>query len=1123
MTSSYCKNTGYIYSFEKPYLEQLADSLGWGVAIKCVDDEDPIGPQCRPRGKGGVATMWTKKLDSHINILPDGNQRVLITEVGNQICIINVYMPTRGTGDSEMEFDGCLAELEEITAKYGNWTNMIIAGDMNASLHRQKVLRRDQHFQNFVTRCGYKLANNYPESPTFEHHNGSKSQIDYILAIVPQKIIKVEISKREPLNTSTHNSISATILADLQTASSTTEGKAVGKIKWDKIDKDDYSERVTRKLQNIPNDKQKDSKTLLQEISTVLTQAAEEIQPKTSVSNKRKRKLISPSVMEACSRSKEIHWRIKNFKGSEAELKLLQQQRKVAKKELRQTQRIEKAESRHRIYKDIMNANSDDKQLFFRLVKMQREGKIRKLSKIIVNDVHLQEDDKIREGWADYFTNLSTATNDPNFDQEYKVQIDSDIINIEKLASQEKESAIILEPENLFEIIHEMKNGKSPDGEGIMAEHLKFGGALLLQYLQKLFGIIIKESEIPQQFKNGIITPIYKKQNKPIWDPNSYRRITVASIIGKVFEKLHLNAIEEQLGNAQSKLQRGFTKGTSPLYAALILTEAIAEAQDLKHPLYAAFLDASKAFDVVWHNSMLRKLYDAGLHGVDWILMKDWYTNMTSQVKWEGVLSRPFVEQQGVRQGGIWSPTAYKTFINPILKIFEDKAVGYRIGSVHVATPTCADDELLLSKDKYELSTLTTVQASYANQERYILSDQKSKIIIFNQKKGDGEYCMDMCRLNGKAIETVDSYTHIGVTRHNNQSTNLTIAVDEAIQTARKTAYSLMGAGFHGVNGLNPTIGLQLWEIYIKPRLLYGLECLMLRKQDMQKLNQYQRKVLKCIMHLPERTANAGVYILSGQLPIEADIDKKYLTHLMNILRSEGVEKELAWRQLAVKDDKSRSWFIYVAKILAKYNLPSIYDLLENPVQKSKWRETVKSVVSERWKSEIQKEGVEKSSLRYMNFEDFKVGKPHHIWKCASLDTLQVKKAGVRANLLAGTYKLQLAVSKFQGGSVSTTCRICHSAEEDLQHFILECTSLTDTREQFLGTLFQILEEQELAGFFRINRHWLLQLILDPTHVKLPLRLQGQETIQRIEAVNRNLCYALHCKRCAILDIPLLK
>ena len=91
-------------------------------------------------------------------------------------------------------------------------------------------------------------------------------------------------------------------------------------------------------------------------------------------------------------------------------------------------------------------------------------------------------------------------------------------------------------------------------------------------------------------------------------------------------------------------------------------------------------------------------------------------------------------------------------------------------------------------------------------------------------------------------------------------------------------------------------------------------------------------------MHLPERTANPGIYILSGQLPIEADIDKKYLTQLMNIFRSEGIEKELAWRQLSVKDVKSKSWFIYVSNILRKYNLPSIYDLLENPVPKQKWR-----------------------------------------------------------------------------------------------------------------------------------------------------------------------------------------
>ena len=63
----------WLYSFEKPHLETIVEAEGWGVAIKSVDDDDPIGPQSRPRGKGGVATLWSKKLNSHINILQDGN------------------------------------------------------------------------------------------------------------------------------------------------------------------------------------------------------------------------------------------------------------------------------------------------------------------------------------------------------------------------------------------------------------------------------------------------------------------------------------------------------------------------------------------------------------------------------------------------------------------------------------------------------------------------------------------------------------------------------------------------------------------------------------------------------------------------------------------------------------------------------------------------------------------------------------------------------------------------------------------------------------------------------------------------------------------------------------------
>jgi hypothetical protein len=40
--------------------------------------------------------------------------------------------------------------------------------------------------------------------------------------------------------------------------------------------------------------------------------------------------------------------------------------------------------------------------------------------------------------------------------------------------------------------------------------------------------------------------------------------------------------------------------------------------QDGNYPLYAVFIDISKAFDVVWHASLLRKLHIAEVKDGDW-------------------------------------------------------------------------------------------------------------------------------------------------------------------------------------------------------------------------------------------------------------------------------------------------------------------------------------------------------------------------------------------------------------------------------------------------------------------------------------------------------------------------
>ena len=180
----------------------------------------------------------------------------------------------------------------------------------------------------------------------------------------------------------------------------------------------------------------------------------------------------------------------------------------------------------------------------------------------------------------------------------------------------------------------------------------------------------------------------------------------------------------------QNPLQKGFTKGTSATVASLLFTEAVAAVRDTRTTLYAACIDVSKAFDFVCHKSLLRKFYNLGLTGKCWNILQDSYHEMSSVVNWCGKHSRPFFERQGVRQGGIISPTGYKIQTDPLLYLLQRMRVGLTIGTVHCGVPTEADDLLYLSRSIIEHQAILITQGYFVGLKRYIISDTKTKFFI---------------------------------------------------------------------------------------------------------------------------------------------------------------------------------------------------------------------------------------------------------------------------------------------------------------------------------------------------------------------------------------------------------
>jgi len=74
-----------------------------------------------------------------------------------------------------------------------------------------------------------------------------------------------------------------------------------------------------------------------------------------------------------------------------------------------------------------------------------------------------------------------------------------------------------------------------------------------------------RTGEVPEDWRKGSVTPIFKKGKKE--DPGNYRPVSLTSILGKMMEQLILEVIAKQVEEKKviRSSQHGFTKGKSCL------------------------------------------------------------------------------------------------------------------------------------------------------------------------------------------------------------------------------------------------------------------------------------------------------------------------------------------------------------------------------------------------------------------------------------------------------------------------------------------------------------------------------------------------------------------------------
>ena len=450
----------------------------------------------------------------------------------------------------------------------------------------------------------------------------------------------------------------------------------------------------------------------------------------------------------------------------------------------------------------------------------------------IIDGENTHDPNIISARFNEFFINIGNSNTDTDTDQEqFKTYFrDQQFAN---LTFRE------ITTEETIRIIHKLKNKHSCGHDEISTALLKTVQHELAPSITLVINESLKTGIFPDKLKIAKVIPVYKKGEDNVF--NNYRPISLLPSISKIFETVIYKQLYEhiQVHNILTDSQYGFRKSHSTEYTAIELVDRIMRALDKKKIPFNIYIDLSKAFDMIDHQTIFTKLSYYGIQNLALNLLKNYLTNRKQYCDFKGTHSTLLPIRKGVPQGSILGPLLFSIYINDFINAsnkfqFIMYADDTTLFSTYDTFQNHDDDSMDVIQTNIN-SELILILA-WLKSNKLLINTSKTKMTVFHTSQRIVQY--PSITINDTNVEIVDDFKFLGITL--NKHLKWTTHTDMIANKISK----YIGILNRLKHTFPPRILITLYNTLILPHFYYGLP---LWGHHTSRLHKLQKRALRTI------------------------------------------------------------------------------------------------------------------------------------------------------------------------------------------------------------------------------------------------------------------------------------